>query len=49
MDDVLGPAEARKLVEAGVVEIAPLAYMRGRTLGKCFALLDEDRIQPVLK
>ena len=41
MDDVLGPVEARKLVEAGVVEIAPLAYMRGRTLGKCFALLDE--------
>ena len=33
MDDVLGPVEARKLVEAGVVEIAPLAYMRGRTLG----------------
>ena len=41
MDDVLGPVEARKLVETGVVEIAPLAYMRGRTLGKCFALLDE--------
>jgi phosphate starvation-inducible PhoH-like protein len=41
MDEVLGPAEARKLVETGVVEIAPLAYMRGRTLSKCFALLDE--------
>jgi phosphate starvation-inducible PhoH-like protein len=41
MDEVLGPVEARKLVEAGVVEIAPLAYMRGRTLSKCFALLDE--------
>jgi len=41
MDEVLGPVEARKLIEAGVVEIAPLAYMRGRTLGKCFALLDE--------
>ena len=41
MDEVLGPVEARKLVETGVVEIAPLAYMRGRTLGKCFALLDE--------
>ncbi|MDC0158072.1 PhoH family protein [Verrucomicrobia bacterium] len=41
MDEVLGPVEARNLVEAGVVEIAPLAYMRGRTLGKCFALLDE--------
>lgn len=41
MDEVLGPVEARKLVETGVVEIAPLAYMRGRTLGKCFAVLDE--------
>jgi phosphate starvation-inducible PhoH-like protein len=41
MDEVLGPVEARKLIEAGVVEIAPLAYMRGRTLSKCFALLDE--------
>jgi len=41
MDEVLGPIEARKLVETGVVEIAPLAYMRGRTLSKCFALLDE--------
>ena len=41
MDETLGPLEARKLVESGVVEIAPLAYMRGRTLNKCFALLDE--------
>ena len=41
MDEVLGPIEARKLIETGVVEIAPLAYMRGRTLSKCFALLDE--------
>ncbi len=41
MDEVLGPVEARKLVETGVVEIAPLAYMRGRTLSRCFALLDE--------
>ena len=41
MDDVLGPVEAKKLVETGVVEIAPLAYMRGRTLSNCFALLDE--------
>lgn len=41
MDEVLGPVDARKLIETGVVEIAPLAYMRGRTLSKCFALLDE--------
>ena len=37
MDEVLGPVDARKLIETGVVEIAPLAYMRGRTLSKCFA------------
>ena len=41
MDEVLGPVDARKLIETGVVEIAPLAYMRGRTLSKCFAILDE--------
>ena len=41
MDESIGAFEARKLVEAGVVEIAPLAYIRGRTLSKCFALLDE--------
>ena len=41
MDEVLGPVESRKLVDTGVVEIAPLAYMRGRTLSRCFALLDE--------
>jgi len=41
VDEVLGPVDARKLVETGVVEISPLAYMRGRTLSKCFAILDE--------
>jgi phosphate starvation-inducible PhoH-like protein len=41
MDESLGSVEARKLLETGVVEIAPLAYIRGRTLSKCFALLDE--------
>ena len=39
--EALGAVEARKLLESGVVEIAPLAYIRGRTLSKCFALLDE--------
>jgi phosphate starvation-inducible PhoH-like protein len=35
------PDEAEKLVERGVVEIAPLAYMRGRTLKNAFIILDE--------
>ncbi len=30
-----------KLIERGTVEIAPLAYMRGRTLGRAFIILDE--------
>ncbi|KAA7591838.1 phosphate starvation-inducible protein PhoH, partial [Salmonella enterica subsp. enterica serovar Lubbock] len=29
------------LMERGVIEIAPLAYMRGRTLEECFVILDE--------
>ena len=31
----------QKLVERGVVEVAPLAYMRGRTLSDSFIILDE--------
>ena len=31
----------QKMIETGVVEITPLAYMRGRTLNDCFAVLDE--------
>ncbi|MDA0347000.1 MAG: PhoH family protein [Verrucomicrobia bacterium] len=39
--DMLGKANAEKLMEKGVIEIAPLAYMRGRTLSKAFIILDE--------
>jgi len=36
------PAEKiRKLMEMGVIEVAPLAYMRGRTLNNSFVILDE--------
>jgi phosphate starvation-inducible protein PhoH and related proteins len=35
------PGEADRLVERGIVEIAPLAYMRGRTLKNAFVILDE--------
>lgn len=38
---LVGFEESRELEEAGVIEIAPLAYMRGRTLSDCFVLLDE--------
>jgi len=39
--DMLQPDKIRKLLEMGVVEIAPLAFMRGRTLNEAFVVLDE--------
>jgi phosphate starvation-inducible PhoH-like protein len=39
--DHVGPVMAKKLVEAGKIEIAPLAFMRGRTFNNCFVILDE--------
>ena len=33
--------EMNKKIETGEIEIAPLAFMRGRTLKNCFAILDE--------
>jgi hypothetical protein len=35
MNDLVGPTMAKKLLEAGKVEFAPLAYMRGRTFNNC--------------
>jgi phosphate starvation-inducible PhoH-like protein len=39
--DMMGTEGARRLLEAGTVEVAPLAYMRGRTLNNSFIILDE--------
>ncbi len=39
--DMLQPDKIRKLLELGVIEIAPLAFMRGRTLNEAFVVLDE--------
>jgi phosphate starvation-inducible PhoH-like protein len=39
--DMLTPEGAQKLMENGRIEIAPLAYMRGRTLNGSFIILDE--------
>ncbi len=41
IDDMLGFEEGEKRIEDGSIEIAPLAYMRGRTLSKAFVILDE--------
>jgi phosphate starvation-inducible protein PhoH and related proteins len=39
--DMMGTEGARRLLDAGTVEVAPLAYMRGRTLNNSFIILDE--------
>ena len=41
LDDVLGAETAAKLLERNVIEVVPLAYMRGRTLDEAFIILDE--------
>jgi len=39
--EMLGPDETERLMEKRTIEIAPLAYMRGRTLNDAFVVLDE--------
>jgi phosphate starvation-inducible protein PhoH and related proteins len=41
MHDVLGVEQTLRLMERGTIEVAPLAYMRGRTLDDSFVILDE--------
>lgn len=41
LQDILGQDAYQKLMAKGVIEIAPLAYMRGRTLEDAFIILDE--------
>lgn len=39
--DMIPPEKLSEMIEYGVIEIAPLAFMRGRTLDKAFVILDE--------
>jgi phosphate starvation-inducible PhoH-like protein len=39
--DIVGLERATSLIERGIIEVAPLAFMRGRTLSSAFAILDE--------
>ncbi|MEP7132738.1 MAG: PhoH family protein, partial [Acidobacteriota bacterium] len=39
--DILGYEKTAKLLERGVIEVAPIAFMRGRTLNDAFIILDE--------
>jgi len=41
MESFVPPEALRRLEENRIIEIAPLAYMRGRTLSECFVILDE--------
>ena len=40
--EMLGFDKVAKLIERQVIEVAPLAYMRGRTLNHSFVILDEN-------
>jgi phosphate starvation-inducible PhoH-like protein len=41
LQEMLGPDLTAKMMETSVIEVAPLAYMRGRTLNDAFVILDE--------
>ncbi|MFI3316363.1 MAG: PhoH family protein [Rikenellaceae bacterium] len=41
LNDMIPPSKLQKFMEEGTVQIAPLAYMRGRTLDNAFVILDE--------
>ena len=41
LHDMVDPESIPRLLEAGTIEVAPLAYMRGRTLNDAFVILDE--------
>jgi len=41
LHDIYGTEQTARLIERGTIEIAPLAYMRGRTLDDAFVILDE--------
>jgi phosphate starvation-inducible PhoH-like protein len=41
LNDMMHTDRTTRLMEKGVIEVAPLAFMRGRTLNDCFVILDE--------
>lgn len=43
IEEFVGPVMAKKLLESGKIEIAPLAYMRGRTFNYSYLILDESQ------
>jgi phosphate starvation-inducible PhoH-like protein len=47
--DMLGMETTNRYIEKGTIEIAPLAYMRGRTLDNAFVILDEAQNTTVMQ
>ena len=43
LNDILGNEQVQKYLERGTIEIAPLAYMRGRTLNRASIIIDESQ------
>ena len=49
LDEMLGKEVCEKYLEKGVIEIAPLAYMRGRTLDDAYIILDEAQNTTIMQ
>lgn len=49
LGDLLGTDQVEKRIATGEIEIAPLAFMRGRTLPHCFVILDEAQNTTVIQ
>ncbi len=47
--DMIPPEKLADMIEFGIIEIAPLAFMRGRTLDKAFVILDEAQNSTVMQ
>ena len=49
LDQLISPVQRQHLMEKGIIEIAPLAYMRGRTLDDAIVILDEAQNTTVMQ
>ncbi len=49
LHDMIGREKTQRMIDTGVLEIAPLAYMRGRTMNNAFAVLDEAQNSTIMQ
>ena len=47
--DMIPPEKLKDMIEFGIIEIAPLAFMRGRTLDNAFVILDEAQNTTIMQ